>query len=435
MQGRSSRSPPGRFPGMPRSCSTTYRRTPDDVREGDEILIDDGRITLKAVKITSTDVVCKVPRGRTDQQQQGHQPARSRGPGVGAVGQGRRGPAMGPRRGRGHRGAVVRPAPGGHRRRPQVMDEEGAQAHPRKIEKPQAVDHLTAIIEAFDGIMVARGDPAWSCPSSRCRWCRSAPSVVAGRRQTRHRRHPDALTAWSPPVGRPGGSSGRRGTRCSTGGRVDAQPGDQRRRPSRTRRRDDGQDHRVRRGEGARHRLGVAGQPHRVHRAGDHRAACEVAEEVDAKFIISFTETGLTHGSWPGTDPGSRRCASPRPSTYATSWRWCGASRRTPAEGHPHHRRTGRTPSTCGSRRCPGRAGDKVITIAGVPPGSRDDQRMRVHTVVRRRAMGRPRRHTRSEGADGLPAPQTVVSWRAVASRGAAANRDAHLGGVSCFGA
>ena len=39
------------------------------------------------------------------------------------------------------------------------MDEEGVRLPViAKIEKPQAVDNLEEIVEAFDGIMVARGD-------------------------------------------------------------------------------------------------------------------------------------------------------------------------------------------------------------------------------------------------------------------------------------
>ena len=39
------------------------------------------------------------------------------------------------------------------------MDEEGVRLPViAKIEKPQAVDNLAEIIDAFDGVMVARGD-------------------------------------------------------------------------------------------------------------------------------------------------------------------------------------------------------------------------------------------------------------------------------------
>ncbi|MFN9899846.1 MAG: pyruvate kinase, partial [bacterium] len=40
-----------------------------------------------------------------------------------------------------------------------IMDEEGIRLPViAKIEKPQAVDNLEEIVQAFDGIMVARGD-------------------------------------------------------------------------------------------------------------------------------------------------------------------------------------------------------------------------------------------------------------------------------------
>ena len=41
----------------------------------------------------------------------------------------------------------------------EIMDEEGVRLPViAKIEKPQAVDNLAEIIDAFDGVMVARGD-------------------------------------------------------------------------------------------------------------------------------------------------------------------------------------------------------------------------------------------------------------------------------------
>jgi pyruvate kinase len=47
----------------------------------------------------------------------------------------------------------------------EVMDEEGVRIPViAKIEKPQALDDIDAIIDAFDGIMVARGDLGVECP-------------------------------------------------------------------------------------------------------------------------------------------------------------------------------------------------------------------------------------------------------------------------------
>lgn len=48
------------IPGDANRCSTTYKGLPGDVRVGDIILIDDGRIALEAIEVTETDVVTKV---------------------------------------------------------------------------------------------------------------------------------------------------------------------------------------------------------------------------------------------------------------------------------------------------------------------------------------------------------------------------------------
>ena len=50
-------------PGTAERCSTTYKGLPGDVEPGDLILIDDGRLTLRAVEVTDTDVVTEVVVG------------------------------------------------------------------------------------------------------------------------------------------------------------------------------------------------------------------------------------------------------------------------------------------------------------------------------------------------------------------------------------
>jgi len=49
--------------GTVERCSTTYKGLPGDVRPGDMILIDDGRIALRATEVTDTDVITEVTVG------------------------------------------------------------------------------------------------------------------------------------------------------------------------------------------------------------------------------------------------------------------------------------------------------------------------------------------------------------------------------------
>jgi pyruvate kinase len=140
-------------------CSTTFKGLPQDVRRGDMILIDDGRIMLEATEITGTDVVTKVVVGGPVSNNKGINL-----PGV-AVSV----PAMSEKDSDDLRWALrqgvdmvalsfVRSAKDieiVH----QIMAEEGRRVPViAKIEKPQAVENLDEIIDAFDAVMVARGD-------------------------------------------------------------------------------------------------------------------------------------------------------------------------------------------------------------------------------------------------------------------------------------
>jgi pyruvate kinase len=140
-------------------CSTTYKGLPGDVQAGDTILIDDGRLQLVATEVTGTDVITRVVVGGDVSNNKGLNL-----PGV-AVSV----PAMSEKDTDDLRWALragvdmialsfVRSASDielVHK----VMDEEGRRVPAiAKIEKPQAVENLDEIIDSFDGFMVARGD-------------------------------------------------------------------------------------------------------------------------------------------------------------------------------------------------------------------------------------------------------------------------------------
>src|ERR671912_2040518 len=146
-------------PGNQQEVGTTYAGLPGDVTAGDRILIDDGKLALIATEVTETDVVCQVLEGGT----------LSNNKGINLPGVAVSVPAMSEKDIEDLRWArrlqadlialsFVRTAADVQDVR-RVMDEEGVRLPVlAKIEKPQAVDHLAEIVDAFDGIMVARGD-------------------------------------------------------------------------------------------------------------------------------------------------------------------------------------------------------------------------------------------------------------------------------------
>ncbi len=146
-------------PGTKDLVGTTFKGLPKDVKPGDTLLVDDGKIQLEAVKTTATTVVTKVVVGGMVSNNKGINL-----PGV-AVSV----PALSDKDEDDLRWALklgvdyvalsfVRSADDVVRVR-EIMSEEGISAPViAKIEKPQAVEVLHDIVDAFDGIMVARGD-------------------------------------------------------------------------------------------------------------------------------------------------------------------------------------------------------------------------------------------------------------------------------------
>ena len=146
-------------PGDHDLVSTTYAGLAGDVAPGDRLLVDDGKVGLKVVRVEGPRVDLVVTEGGPVSNNKGLSL-----PGVGVSV-----PALSEKDEADLRFAMglradlvalsfVRTAADIDRVH-EIMDEFGARLPVlAKIEKPQAVDNLEAIVDAFDGLMVARGD-------------------------------------------------------------------------------------------------------------------------------------------------------------------------------------------------------------------------------------------------------------------------------------
>ncbi|MBF4160666.1 pyruvate kinase [Nocardioides acrostichi] len=152
-------------PGDAECASTTYSGLPGDVGVGDPILIDDGKVRLRVEQVSDDDVVCEVLVGGRVSDHKGINL-----PGV-AVSV----PALSEKDEADLRFALslsvdfialsfVRDARDAEDVR-RIMREVGVLVPViAKIEKPQAIENLDEVIAAFDGFMVARGDLGVECP-------------------------------------------------------------------------------------------------------------------------------------------------------------------------------------------------------------------------------------------------------------------------------
>ena len=140
-------------------CGTTFKGLPGDVKVGDLLLIDDGKVTLRATEVSPTTVttIVEVPGFVSNNK------------GINLPGVAVNVPALSEKDEDDLRWGIrlgvdmialsfVRNASDIVRVH-EIMNEEGKFLPViAKIEKPQAVAALEEIIDAFDGIMVARGD-------------------------------------------------------------------------------------------------------------------------------------------------------------------------------------------------------------------------------------------------------------------------------------
>ena len=145
--------------GTAERVSTTYKDLANDVQLGDRLLVDDGKIALTVVGVNGPDVTCLVVEGGEVSNNKGLSL-----PGV-AVSV----PALSAKDEEDLRFALhlsvdfialsfVRSARDAELVREIMRQEDIEVPVIAKLEKPEAVERLDAIVEAFDGIMVARGD-------------------------------------------------------------------------------------------------------------------------------------------------------------------------------------------------------------------------------------------------------------------------------------
>ena len=146
-------------PGTKERVGTTYKGLPGDCKPGDFIMIDDGKVTVQVTEVKGNDVItkCIFPG------------AVSNNKGINLPGVAVSVPAMSEKDADDLRWGLragadfialsfVRNA-ADIKDVHAIMDEVGIRVPViAKIEKPQAVDNLQEIVDAFDGIMVARGD-------------------------------------------------------------------------------------------------------------------------------------------------------------------------------------------------------------------------------------------------------------------------------------
>lgn len=145
--------------GTKNLCGTTFKGLPGDVHPGDPLLIDDGKVRVEVVATDGTRVTTRVMVAGTV----------SNNKGINLPGVAVNVPALSEKDEADLRWGLrlgadlialsfVRSADDIVRVH-EIMAEEGRKIPViAKIEKPQAVDNLEAIIDTFDGVMVARGD-------------------------------------------------------------------------------------------------------------------------------------------------------------------------------------------------------------------------------------------------------------------------------------
>jgi pyruvate kinase len=146
--------------------STTYDALPRDVSPGDRILLDDGNLELKVVRVAGGDVECEVVHGGLLRPNKGMNLPGVKISAPALTEKDQRDLAFGIENDVDYVAvSFVRQAADVEQARSAIATLGGTAPVIAKIEKREAVEDLLAIVDAADGVMVARGDLGVELPA------------------------------------------------------------------------------------------------------------------------------------------------------------------------------------------------------------------------------------------------------------------------------
>jgi pyruvate kinase len=147
--------------GTAERVSTNFAALPQAVEAGDPILINDGLIVLHVDKVAGDEVRCTVVHGGRLAEHKGINLPQARTAIAGLTDKDREDLRFGLAQGVDMVALSFVSGPEDAREARRIIDESGEKVPLlAKIERPQALEKLDAILRAFDGVMVARGDLA-----------------------------------------------------------------------------------------------------------------------------------------------------------------------------------------------------------------------------------------------------------------------------------
>lgn len=145
--------------GDAREVSTNYTGIARDVKPGARLLLDDGALELHVERTTEMDVICRVVEGGLLGERKGINLPGARLPIPSLTEKDRRDLQWAVRQQADYLAlSFVRRAEDCLEAKELIKAAGGAQPLVAKIEKSEAIEHLEEIIQATDGLMVARGD-------------------------------------------------------------------------------------------------------------------------------------------------------------------------------------------------------------------------------------------------------------------------------------